>query len=41
MRGSPRELGEMLANLLLNAAESMSESGTITVSVRGATTWCA
>ncbi len=34
VRGSPRELGEMLANLLLNAAESMSESGTITVSVR-------
>ena len=32
--GSPRDSGEMLANLLLNAVEAMTESGTITVGAR-------
>jgi signal transduction histidine kinase len=33
--GSPRELCEMLSNLLLNAVEAMTKSGAITVSARG------
>ena len=32
--GSPRDLSEMLAGLLLNAVEAMHESGTITISAR-------